>query len=58
MKHAKANQMLYQPELREDLYYAEDIFDSLGETLLSKIAIFEAVLIGNELRTFEKTMHM
>ena len=50
--------MLYQPEVREDLQYAEDIFEELGEPLLHKMAIFEAVLIGNEPRTFEKTVKM
>ena len=46
--------------VRTDLEYAEDIFDEIGEPLLHKMAIFEAVLIdGNHTsvpRQFNKTV--
>lgn len=54
--------MLYQPLVRTDLQHAEDIFDDIGEPLLHKMAVFEAVLIaGNETqtaRTFDKTVRI
>ena len=44
--------------MREDLQCAEDIFNEFGKPLLHRMAIFEAVLIDNKPRTFQKTVKM
>jgi hypothetical protein len=51
-----------QPLLKSDLVYAEDIFESIGDELLNKFAVFETILFEgkdvNTARKFDKTLKM
>jgi len=63
--HKYANQTAliesYQPLLRPDLIYAEDLFADLDK-IIHKLSVFEAILIDgsktNSARTFTKTVKM